>query len=266
MVADLAAKQAAEMSALLESGDGSARAAYKDLATWTPEYLPDAVMEAYHQNGAKKGEVPPFFCEVTLYELLGKDQARTLLALIRNLGTALGFDSRRDLIEESEQESSKGVDRSTPVTHDDLDALEGFMREDASYRFHMTGDKAANTIIRIMKVLPLLRALVGEPQPNIEWKRIYPKHLKLGDRIIQNGRAVTVFGFLDKDRKPCDGPNPWGKELKSYERPSDARKESCKEFACSVMTHADDEWGWRLKSNEELVIQRKPEDEDADEA
>ena len=255
LVADLAIRHASEMSALLESGDGAARQAYKKLATWVPEYLPEEVMTSYKENGAKKGEVPPFFSEVTLYELLGKEEARTLLAMMSKLGRALGFDSRRDLIEEAESES-KGVDPSAPMTHDDLDALEGFMREDASYRFYRSGDDAANIIIRIMKVMPLLRSLVGEPQPDIEWKRIYPKDLRVGDRIIQNGRIITVFGFLDERHKPCDGPTPWGDELASYERPTDARKTPCLEYACNVKTHAEDQWGWRLKSNEELVIQR----------
>lgn len=263
MVADLAAKQAAEMNALLQSSDGSARRQYKELATWVPEYLPDEVMKSYEQNGADKGEIPPFFCEVTLYEILGKDQARTLLGMIRSLGESLGFDRRRDLIDESEKESRDGPDRSAPLNHDDLDALEGFMREDASYRFHMTGDQASNTIIRIMKVLPVLRTMVGESEPPKEWKRIYPKHLKVGDRIIESGSIVTVFGFLDEDHKPCDGPKPWGELLRSYERPKDARKEPCKKFACNVMKHADDKYGWQLQSNQELVVQRDPEESKA---
>ena len=256
MVANLTTRHAAEMAALLEGGDGAAKREFKELATWVPECLPEEVMKAYEENGAKKGEVPPFFCEVTLYEMLGKGIARTLLGKIRSLGVALGFDSSRDLIDESEKESKGGVDQSAPMTHDDLDALEGLMRHDASYEFHMQGDEAANTIIRITRVLPILRTLVGAPNPHQDWLRIYPKHLKVGDRIIRNGRIITVHGFLDEDHKPCDGPKPWGEFLPNHKRPKDARKEPCKKHEARVMTYPNDEYGWRLESNEELIIQR----------
>ncbi len=261
MVADLAIRQAAEMTALLEGGDGAARAEFKALATWIPEWASEEVMKSYEENGAQKGEVPPFFSEVTLYELLGKDMARSLLGMISSLGKALGFDSRRDLIMEIEKESKEGVARSSPVTHDDLDALEGFMREDASYRYHMRGDEAANSIIRIMKVMPVLRTLVGEENPFQKWARVYPKHLKVGDRIIDSGRIITVLGFLDEHHKPCDKPEPWGDELPKYQRPD--RNEPCKEYGARVIAYPGDKYGWQLESNKEIVIQRNEEGEAA---
>ena len=263
MVSALAVKQAAEMAALLDSSDGRARAEFKELMTWVPEYLPDEVMKSYKDNGGDG--VPPFFCEVTLYELLGKDQARSLLGMMRSLGEALGFSGDRDLIDESERDGDEGVDRDSPLSHDDVDALEGFMRYDASYRFR-GGDDEANKIIRISKTLPILRSLVGEAAAIGEWTRVLPRDLVVGDRIFSDGRFVTVYGFLDEEKAQTERPVPFGKSLEGYEIPYKFRKGKAEnlpgewlQYAGSIMTAADDDYGWQLKSTEELLIRRKSE-------
>ena len=79
--------------------------AVRELVTWEPEYLPEEVMDAYKENGAKKGQVPPFFCAMTLYELLGKDVARSLLARIARLCEAFGT-TRRALEKEKKEKVS----------------------------------------------------------------------------------------------------------------------------------------------------------------
>lgn len=57
----------------------------KALLEWKPEDCPKRIREAYEANGAEPGAIPPFFSEVYLYELLGKEDARTLLALMRQV-------------------------------------------------------------------------------------------------------------------------------------------------------------------------------------
>lgn len=66
---------------------------------WKPESAPKKVLKAYQENGAKKGEVPPFFSEVFLYEVLGKEDARTLLSFFGRVLTAFGlreWDQKKD--------------------------------------------------------------------------------------------------------------------------------------------------------------------------
>ena len=55
----------------------------RKMMQWEPEAVPAKIRKAYEENGAEPGEVPPFFSEVYLYELLGKEDARTLLAMFR---------------------------------------------------------------------------------------------------------------------------------------------------------------------------------------
>lgn len=268
MVVELALKHADEMKAILDTGDGRAREEFRTLMTWIPEYAYEEVMKSYEQNGAPKGKVPPFFSEVTLYEMLGKDQARSLLGMMRSLGEALGFDRSRDLIEESESESG-GADRSSPLTQGDVDALEGFMREDASYRLRGGGD--AEKIIRITKTLPALRAMVGA-DPDICWKQLYAKDLQIGDRIFKDGAFLEVHGFLDRENLEkefsedtrVDKLIPYGEPLKDYEIPYKFRNNKAEPFdgkwlkwAGNIMISPNDEFGWRLTSAELLLIQRR---------
>jgi len=257
MIANLAVEHTVEMSALLEQGEGSAREEFKKLFTWKPGYLPKEVMDEWKESGGEG--VPPFFCELTLYAILGKDSARTLLGMMRSLGEALGIDSRRDLHDELEEES-KGVDRRSALNHEDIDALEGFMRYDASYRFHCAGDDDANRIIKIMKALPALRAMVDGGQDH-DWLHLIPDEVQVGDRIFSSGRFITVYGFLDENKKPVDRPIPFGEPLASYEVPRKTRErdktEVVLEYSGVIKTSEDDDWGWRLPSKDILHVLRK---------
>lgn len=75
---------------LAQATDGVG-SAFEELAGWVPEATPAAVLEAYRENGGDPESDPlPFFTEVFLYELLGKEDARALLARVRQIGVALG--------------------------------------------------------------------------------------------------------------------------------------------------------------------------------
>ena len=97
-IVDATLKHVAEIGALTGSGLEKARQEFEDVWTWSPDSidaLPEEVMTAHKESGAP-GSVPPLFCESTLYELLGKCDARTLLAFMGSLGKSLGF-SEMDL-------------------------------------------------------------------------------------------------------------------------------------------------------------------------
>ncbi len=71
--------------------------AAKTLRDWVPEFgttnqtLNKKIKASYHANGAPEDEFPPFVSETFLYELLGKDDARTFRALVRELLEAAGM-------------------------------------------------------------------------------------------------------------------------------------------------------------------------------
>lgn len=72
----------------------AARQAFRDLQLvsideeWTGLKVACAVLESdYFEEG---DEEAPFFTETYLYNLFGKEAARTILAAVRNLGRALG--------------------------------------------------------------------------------------------------------------------------------------------------------------------------------
>ncbi len=69
--------------ALADDGDELADA-FKDLATWCPEGTPEIVLDDFKTAGWAPGSVP-FFTEGYLYPLMGKDDARSILGLIRTL-------------------------------------------------------------------------------------------------------------------------------------------------------------------------------------
>ena len=98
-IVDATLKHVAKIGALTGSGLEKAREEFKDVWTWSPDSidaLPEEVMAEHKESGAKPGSVPPLFCESTLYELLGKYDARNLLAFMESLGRSLGF-SEMDL-------------------------------------------------------------------------------------------------------------------------------------------------------------------------
>lgn len=127
-IAALAIEQLREMQEFLgESNTAEAKKAFLELYAWVPECAPQEVLDAYEANGAKKNEVPPFFSEVFTYEILGKDQARTLRALIHNLGEALGItrdEMRKEMSYSTGDEKHPRTTKETPLGPDDFDALE----------------------------------------------------------------------------------------------------------------------------------------------
>ncbi len=74
--------------------------AAKELMDWCPEDFPcEAIKEENKTSGMYEegDEKAPFFSEAYLYNLMGKDDARTILGLINNLLGTVGIDSYRDL-------------------------------------------------------------------------------------------------------------------------------------------------------------------------
>lgn len=62
-----------------------------EMRDWKPESAPKQVLKAYQENGAKEGEIPPFFSETFLYEVLGREDARTLLSFFGRVLMAFGL-------------------------------------------------------------------------------------------------------------------------------------------------------------------------------
>ena len=82
----------------LQAGQVEAVEAYKRLLSWQPEVrFPSNITPAYssyrsggqHAEQRKRLNEAPFMSESYLYELLGKEDARTLLALVHNIARAL---------------------------------------------------------------------------------------------------------------------------------------------------------------------------------
>jgi hypothetical protein len=66
------------------------REEWRDLIDWVPEANHIAECEHYEEGD----EEAPFLTERYLYNLLGKEDARSLLGRVRRLGHVLGFDGR----------------------------------------------------------------------------------------------------------------------------------------------------------------------------
>lgn len=63
--------------------------AVEQLLSFEVEFCDPKILAEYEANGAEKGAVPPFFSEMFLYETLGKEDARSVLARMRQLMAAL---------------------------------------------------------------------------------------------------------------------------------------------------------------------------------
>ena len=71
----------------------------KELLEWVPEGVPlekisrvNYPISVFGKVFTKGDDGQPFFSEAYLYNLLGKEDARTLLALIRHLLKSMGID------------------------------------------------------------------------------------------------------------------------------------------------------------------------------
>ncbi len=148
-ILELTLRHRREMEDLQGSSMSTARENFKQLFTWTPECMPEEVLKAYEENGGTG--VPPFFCEITLYELLGKGEARDLLAIMRLLGEGLGF-TRREMHRRFKE---KKVDLEEDLTLSDLDAFESILREEDHYFFDpdSNGTKKRRRFMRTLKVM-----------------------------------------------------------------------------------------------------------------
>lgn len=78
------------VDALASAFNGHTKAALIDLLNWKPEDAPRPI-KGYGITATEMKKVP-FFCETYLYGLLGKEDARTLLAYTRRVCEAAGFD------------------------------------------------------------------------------------------------------------------------------------------------------------------------------
>ena len=72
----------------------------KKLLEWTPESVPleeisrvNYPVKVWGKVFGKEDEKQPFFSEAYLYNLLGKEDARTLLALMSQLCKSLGIEA-----------------------------------------------------------------------------------------------------------------------------------------------------------------------------
>lgn len=82
--------------------------------TITPMYLnyeeevtdPKSISKYRQEQGLNDRNIP-FFCEAYLYELLGKEDARSILGFLNQIAIALGYEGYRDLRQEAKDDSSR---------------------------------------------------------------------------------------------------------------------------------------------------------------
>lgn len=258
-VADLALEHLREMQELVGDSNAEAKQAFLELYAWIPETALQAVLDAYHANGAKEGNVPPFFSEVTTYEILGKEEGRTLRALMHNLGEALGF-TRMELHQamresDDEDESRKMLHKDDPFTADDFDALELMIRREGVHFYDRGGD-ARVQVQRALRAVRAAREVYAAPHdPGWEYMRVTPKDLRIGDEIVRRGAWNRVLGFFhDEDEKR------WTEEgLTFSETPvgSEERNYRGEPTWYLVKTSWSPRMGERLRGHEELAIRRR---------
>jgi len=254
-IAALSLEQVREMQELLGDSSVEAKKAFLELYAWIPECAPQEVLDSYRANGAKEGKVPPFFSEVFSYEVLGKDQARTLRALIHNLGEALGL-TRQEMDKEMSytvgDEERPRVTKETPLGPDDFDALEMMMRENA---VHFWTGRERVELQRALRALNATREVYAAPrEEGWEFMQVHPKDLKVGDEIVRRGSWVQVIGFLHDDGKR------WSEEgSKRSETPVGSKKKNYRGEPEDylVLTNWSPKGGEHLQSRHKLTIRRR---------
>jgi hypothetical protein len=243
------------MGDLLDGGLGAAREKFKTLFTHRLEWIHNEDLDKEWKEITKKSpEDLPFFSEVALYSLLGKDNARTVLGLLRSLGEALGFTSME--MERSFRVDEEKTGKDLP-DQDDLDAFEVLLRNEASFLFDGDSDR----ILPLMRGLGLMRQIVGakELRDGVEYVRCYPEDLRVGDRIVRRGQMMEILGFLDKDGNGSDVPVPdpvKDDDREVYDRKLKKRVKK-PYWGAHVKLHEDDDHGWAVRSQDEYVVQRK---------
>lgn len=258
-VAALALEHLREMQELVGDSNAEAKKAFLKLYAWVPEWLENqAVMDAYEANGAKKGDVPPFFSEVCTYELLGKEQARTLRAYMHNLGEALGLtyeDMRRAMDDSDEDEQRRRkIKKEDPFDSDDFDALEVMIREEGIHFYH--GPDSRVQIQRALRAIQAARSVYAAPHdPEWQYMRIDPSELRIGDEIVRRGNWVQVLGFFhDEEDKRWTDEGPTFSEVPVGSKELDYRN---KPRSYLVKTNWSPRSGEDLRSNEKVVIRRR---------
>ena len=205
-IAALALEHSREMQELTGDSKTEARAAFLELYTWTPEWIEnDALSEhlkkAYHENGAEEGELPPFLCNLSVYEMLGKGQSRTFGAMLRTLAEAIGLtgDDMRKAMGDSdkteEEVAKKKITKETPLSAEDFDAIELTLRKEGQFLFD--GSEGRQKMQRVFRALNATRAVYDAPHdPSWEYFSVKPKDLRIGDEIVRRGQWNQVLGFF----------------------------------------------------------------------
>lgn len=154
MVAELAVRHSREMSELMESSLPSARSRYMEVMCFRLDRIDNEELKAEWAEATDGGDEDlPFFSEMCLYSLLGKDQARDVLGMMKSLGEKLGFD--RMEIERRFRETK--VDKTVKVTDADLDALESVVREDGDWTL-----RGRNKISRVQRAIAAVRKQLAD--------------------------------------------------------------------------------------------------------
>lgn len=254
-VVDLALRHSREMTSLMEGGPGAAREAFKELYLLKLEWIENDDLRMEWEATGEKSDLP-IFSEMALYSLLGKENARTVLAYTHSLGEALGF-SRMEM-----HRGFKEPDGSDDYPdRDALDALEAMLRGDAAYML----DGPEEKLPKMMRALELVRLVVGvgEFGDGVEYLRLYPKDLRIGDRIVENGKFIEVLGFFNEKRRPCKTPvaDKVKDDDQEYRRKVNGKWVRVKEpyWGAHVKTREDDKHGWAVRSQDKLLVQRKVE-------
>jgi hypothetical protein len=241
------------MSDLLDGGMGAAREKFKKLATMQLEWIEnEELAKEWKERGGKQDDLP-FFSEMALYSLLGKDNARTVLALLHQLGESLGF-SRVE--QDREFKKPKRAAKDLP-DQDDIDGLECILRDEAIF---LLGSEPGKKILPFMRALSLMREIVGarEFRDGVEYLQLHPKDIRIGDRIANHGRWIEVLGFFTKKGKPSDKPVPDRLTKDDKER---GRTEPY--WGAHVKTRESDTHGWPIRTQDRYIVQRKKAEEAA---
>jgi hypothetical protein len=93
-----------DLTHVCDNGSGKLREAVIELMSWTPHFgmSPAVIKEGKKSGMYQKGdEEAPFISEAYLYTLLGKDDARTFMAMINHLLRLVGFDPHGNGIDQS---------------------------------------------------------------------------------------------------------------------------------------------------------------------
>ncbi len=255
-VVDLALRHSREMTSMMEGGIGAAREKFKELYQLKLEWIEnDELRKEWEEDIGEESDLP-VFSEVALYSLLGKENARTVLAYLKDLGEALGF-SRMEM----QRRFKKPEGGDDLPCRDDLDALEAMLRGEAAYMIGNPDEK----LPRMMRALELVRTVVGANgfTDGVEYLRLYPKDLRIGDRIVERGKFVDVLGFFNEKRRPRKTPvaDKVKDDDREVRRKIDGKWVRIKEpyWGAHVKIRESDTHGWAVRSQDKLLVQRKVE-------